>query len=565
MSVSIVKQIIDQRVIVISDEHSEFFEGDDEERRRSKCFLLLGVSAYLDIDLEEAYSLVTDGGQDGGFDAAYYEETADGIINVTLFQSKYDRNMDHTKAFPANEIKKAVYTVETMFDPDKQMVLNDKSRTVVDEIHSLILDGGIPSVTFVMINNGEKWQKDGQECIDNAFGSIDLVQFVHFGYQDILGHIKNADPINADIHLAGVAVRDSFNYKSVIVGKVNVSEIKRLMDEYGDRLLDRNIRRYLGRTSINDSISSCLTSMDRSNFFFYNNGITFICNNMTFPALQEANWIVKMKGLQIINGGQTCKAIHQVLSQYGDDGFEDTFVLVRLYEVNDDEDIITRITYATNHQNPVDLRDLKSNDEKQKLLELGAKELGVVYKRKKDSRQNNGSIPVSVAAEAVFAIWRVSPHLAKYKKGELFGNYYESIFQNLNAAQMIIAVNIFRYCDSVRKREDADPDVNVIRRFGNYFIACLVGQKLLREREISLSKIDHTTFGDIVEFLEQNKERLEKWAEKALVFMARDFFRIDEDGSLDDINGRTMAALFRRYDLVEQYINNPLWWDGEVS
>ena len=30
--------------------------------------------------------------------------------------------------------------------------------------------------------------------------------------------------------------------------------------------------------------------------------------------------------------------------------------------MNDDEEIVQDITYATNSQNPVDLRDLKSND-----------------------------------------------------------------------------------------------------------------------------------------------------------------------------------------------------------
>ena len=52
--------------------------------------------------------------------------------------------------------------------------------------------------------------------------------------------------------------------------------------------------------------------------------------------------------------------------------FSQVYILVRLYEVNDDENIVKDITYATNSQNPIDFRDLKSNDSIQILLETSA-------------------------------------------------------------------------------------------------------------------------------------------------------------------------------------------------
>ncbi|MCI8355117.1 MAG: hypothetical protein HFI47_08540 [Lachnospiraceae bacterium] len=98
--------------------------------------------------------------------------------------------------------------------------------------------------------------------------------------------------------------------------------------------------------------------------------------------------------------------------------FSQTYLLVRLYEVEDTENpgIIQDIIYATNSQNPVDFRDLKSNDECQRILEAGARDLGFVYKRKRDNILSANVIPPTVAAEAVFVVWRESPHLAKYKR-----------------------------------------------------------------------------------------------------------------------------------------------------
>ena len=78
----IAKQIVDQRVNKIIEENTHFFEETDREKKRSKAFLLLGVSAYLDIDIEEAEQYITDGGNDGGFDAAYIVEAQDSQLNV---------------------------------------------------------------------------------------------------------------------------------------------------------------------------------------------------------------------------------------------------------------------------------------------------------------------------------------------------------------------------------------------------------------------------------------------------------------------------------------------------
>lgn len=113
MPVNISKQIIDQKIIKIMNDNPDYFSGDDEDRRKSKSFLLLGVSAYLDRDPTEAMSFITDGGNDGGFDAAFIEEALDGQINVVLFQSKYTRDLNKNTNFPSNAVEKAINTVNS--------------------------------------------------------------------------------------------------------------------------------------------------------------------------------------------------------------------------------------------------------------------------------------------------------------------------------------------------------------------------------------------------------------------------------------------------------------------
>ena len=549
----IAKQIIDQRVNKILEENPDLFQDTDVERRRSKAFLLLGVAAYLDIDIAEAVQFITDGGNDGGFDAAYIEEAQDSQLNVVLFQSKYSRKLNNDSNFPSNAVEKAVNTVKCVFDPAAHIQLNEKSREKVNEIRSFILDGHIPYVTFVMLNNGLTWNQDGQNHIDNAFGNQEQVTFVHFSHKDILNYINRSASIETQINFLGKATQEDFNYKRVILGRVSVNEIYQLMDEFGDRLLEKNIRRYLGKNAVNEQISQTLLSdTKRQNFFFFNNGITMICEKFSYNGLQEKDWNVKIKRLQIINGGQTCKTIYQTLKTHQEIDFSQVYILVRLYEVNDDEDIVQDITYATNSQNPVDFRDLKSNDEIQILLETSAKELGYVYKRKRDNLGNANVIPSTVAAEAVFAVWRGKPHLAKYKRNEFFDKYYNEIFNNLNAAQMIMAVLIFRYCDSCRKRESKNAEIQAQRPFSQYFLSYMIGSRLLENQNISLDALTHINFEQERNSFELNKESFYAEEEIRLVQILKKYFNQE---NIQNIDGRTMAAAFRRFDLLLRYLN----------
>ena len=108
MTFDINKQIVDSQSKKLIENSPNFFLGLEEGRKLSKAFLLLGVSSYLDIDIESANSCITDGGSDGGFDAASIQVASESVIKVVLFQSKYVRNLEKDSNFPANAIEKAI-------------------------------------------------------------------------------------------------------------------------------------------------------------------------------------------------------------------------------------------------------------------------------------------------------------------------------------------------------------------------------------------------------------------------------------------------------------------------
>jgi AIPR protein len=269
-------------------------------------------------------------------------------------------------------------------------------------------------------------------------------------------------------------------------------------------LLERNIRRYLGLhgNRVNEAIAATLRSAsDCPNFYFYNNGVTLICDRFDYNALQSENHKLRVEGLQIINGGQTSKTIQSTFTLLSEQlpgiehNLDSAFVLVRLYQVPPDAAaFVQTITYATNSQNSVDLKDLRSNDERQKQLELSMKDLGYEYHRQRnEGTPTPKDITVGIAAEAVLSVWRGSPQQAKFRTGEHFGKLYGTIFTNdLTGAQVVTAVLLFRIAENKRRRPP--PSAPEFVRYASCFAAMLMGMHLLSELGVPLEELDHRNF-----------------------------------------------------------------------
>lgn len=112
-------------------------------------------------------------------------------------------------------------------------------------------------------------------------------------------------------------------------------------------LFEENIREYLGTRGINNGIIKTLrSSTDRENFFYYNNGVTIICEecktkrgNIKASNAGKSFYGFELVNPQIVNGCQTVNSIAEVLSNYSEqklnDEFAKTFVLVKVFVFDD--------------------------------------------------------------------------------------------------------------------------------------------------------------------------------------------------------------------------------------
>ncbi len=550
--------IIDQRIAKLAEElKSELAERlnikNDERKARSTAFVYLVAKTILDLGKEDALDALTEGGADFGVDALEVSDVQDGEFTVTLFQAKYDHTkLKGDKNFPESAILKGIQAVGTLFDPHQSVSVNPLLNARLEEIRSLIQDGNLPRVRYVMCNNGISWTDTAQELIDNA-NFPEGVRFEHVNHNSIVQLLQSSQPVRDTLRFKGKSIVDDFNYIRVFVGKVAVSDVADMLARHGDRLLERNIRRYLGMMGnrVNEGIKETLLNPDqRPNFYFYNNGLTLTCTKFDYNALQREDHPVKVEGLQIINGGQTCKTIERTLNALNSTSknLDQAFVLVRLYQLPDDgADLVRRITYATNSQNPVDLRDLRSNDDRQRALEASIQDLGYRYRRQRSEEATRPTeVTSATAGEAVLSVWRRRPQQAKFMTREHFGKLYDKIFtQDLNGAQVILATLLFRMAENYRKR----PPENA-PKFAPYagaFIAMLMGDAMLTELNCKASELNHRNFDAAKKLIQSKGQDYLKDAvrklEKAVEYLYGD----------KEISLQQLSATFRRGDLF-QYI-----------
>jgi AIPR protein len=549
--------IIDQRLGSVTDairlQADEELHINEAGKLKSLAFVYLCVKTILDLDDDSAFDCLTEGAGDFGVDAMHISEEYDGEFTVSLFQGKYKNNLEGDANFPENGLESLIKAVKYLFDPTTKLNhINPRLLAKVESARSLIRDGYIPQVRAIACNNGLIWSAAAEEAIRRT-GFGEQVTWEHVNHERLVKILQASRPVKETLQLSGKAIVEDMEFSRVLVGRISVAEISTLIERHGERLLERNIRRYLGLQGnrVNEDIRQTLMGGEKSNFYFYNNGVTLTCDTFSYNALQNGDYQVRIENLQIINGGQTCITIAKTLQELnllGQDA--QAYVLLRLYQLpSDNHDLVQKITYATNSQNPVDLKDLRANDQRQQRLEMDIQQLGYSYRRKRsETSVRSTDITSGVAAEAVLSVWQEKPHQARFFAREHFGKLYGSIFTDqLNGAQVVLAVELYRIAENRRKRpESHDPD---LVRYASCFIAMQMGRRLLSDMKLQRKDVSHQNFQLAHQMIGQKGEDYFNGSVGDIEAALKELYGAQE------VSLQQLSATFRRGDLIDKLQN----------
>jgi hypothetical protein len=138
-------------------------------------------------------------------------------------------------------------------------------------------------------------------------------------------------------------------------------------DKYGGRLLEANVRSFLSTTGkVNKGIRGTLREHPEL-FMAYNNGIVIIANEVRLGRTPDgAPGLLWMKGMQIVNGGQTTASIYFTKKKNPETDLRRVripakIIKLRSADIETEEAFISAISRYANSQNVVRQADLSAN------------------------------------------------------------------------------------------------------------------------------------------------------------------------------------------------------------
>lgn len=186
--------------------------------------------------------------------------------------------------------------------------------------------------------------------------------------------------------------------------------LARIYDTYGSRLLEGNVRSFLGKTGkVNKAIRETILRGPEM-FFAFNNGISATASSVVVEMIEEGPRLVSATDFQIVNGGQTTASLAFTRRKDGAD-LSGIFVQMKLSVVPDERAgaLIPKISEYANKQNKVSDSDLFSNHEYHRKLEE-------LSRRIKAPPRNGAQRPTSWFYERAKGQYRIET--AKMSPGE---------------------------------------------------------------------------------------------------------------------------------------------------
>lgn len=138
-----------------------------------------------------------------------------------------------------------------------------------------------------------------------------------------------------------------------------------IYDKYGARILEANVRSFLSATGkINKGIRDSLRH-EPERFMAYNNGVVLIASDIGITRAADGSpGIHWLKGMQIVNGGQTTASLYFTKKKHPETDLTKVRVpakLIILRSLDDTEELVSNISRFANSQNKVNTSDLSSN------------------------------------------------------------------------------------------------------------------------------------------------------------------------------------------------------------
>lgn len=280
------------------------------------------LQAFLVADAEVAARAVTGVSHDKGVDGVFID---DGLGKVFVLQGKF-----HQGATPPTEPRSHIIAFAQLarkltgpkvdfssyissIDPSvrsKLQLARDRLAKRNYELHLYYVTTGKCSAPQKAEAESEVRQANARAAITILDRPDVLALLV-----DYLGGAAPPVPyLDLKVDAVGVVGSSGVIHRSITdagitswVLTMSARDVSQLYAKAGDRVFARNIRGFLGDTSINEQMAHTLRG-EPDNFWYFNNGITIVCDTARMTS-DSTGAILRVTNPQIINGQQTTRML----------------------------------------------------------------------------------------------------------------------------------------------------------------------------------------------------------------------------------------------------------------
>ncbi|MGJ5195197.1 AIPR family protein [Bradyrhizobium sp. HKCCYLRH1030] len=239
-----------------------------------------------------------------------------------------------------------------------------------------------------------------------------------------LNHVMNVEAKNT--------LATEMSGAKTIMTVLPLAECLRLPGIADGKLFRKNVRQSLGANNkVNKALRTTIAGERVKEFFYYHNGITAICDAVTYDPAKET---LKIEGLSVVNGCQSISTINSVSQRVRSPEAKEARILFRLYEIPD-RALADRVSINTNSQTAVKPRDLRSNDKVmvglKRAFEARFPDGSFLTKRGEErptDRDAKKTIDAAVLAKMLMA-WHCQRPNISYNEKKLFDEYYKTLFR----------------------------------------------------------------------------------------------------------------------------------------
>jgi len=394
--------------------------------------------------------------EDQGIDAVYID---DDNLTINLFNFKFREKFKTDSKQSINETiisTKFINAIITENIDKLDGVIYKSAKDILNKLHS----NDVWKINLYVVSNETSEINKTDTNLEEMENLYDL-EVIPFGLPKIKELMSiRPEPIDAELVLNNSAImsyseNSMSSDKSYIIrlsnseviritsddknlrNKYNIENINELSNTNLDfNVLFDNVRGFVQKSQYNKNIEKSLKE-EPSKFFMYNNGLTIIAKSIKAePINADKRFKLIIKDLQILNGGQTLRTIHNFNKLDKDNiinFLSKSEILVRILTTSDE--YTNKIAEYTNSQNSISNVDLKSLSNEQIELEQYLDEHNIIYARKSgdtglsDSKNYEHKISIEKFGQILYSI-KGFPEKATNQKKQIFGKNYETVFGN---------------------------------------------------------------------------------------------------------------------------------------